>query len=78
MTPDELIKIVEKAAADLGEHFDAVEILASHPASDGRGWECIKRGTGNYFARLSMAQEFIDEDKAETMARAVASRFEEK
>lgn len=74
MTLDESIKLVEKAAAELGEHFDAVEILVSHPAADGGGWECVKRGAGNYYARLSMAQEFIDQDKADTMAKALKDR----
>lgn len=64
MNLEELTKIVEKAAADLGEHFEAVEILASN--SDGEGTKCIKRGGGNYYARIAMAQEFVDEDRVRT------------
>lgn len=73
MNLEELGKIVEKAAADLGEHFDAVEILASN--SDGEGSDCVKRGTGNYYARLAMAQEFIDEDRAQVWAKVFDERL---
>jgi hypothetical protein len=75
MNLEEMSKIVEKAAADLGEHFEAVEILVCN--SDGNGVECIKRGAGNYYARLQMAQEFIDEDKAVTWHRTVQREKED-
>lgn len=68
MTKEELGKIVEKAAAELGEHFDAVEILAS--VSDGEGSRCLKRGVGNFYARLGMAREFLQEDEARVWEEA--------
>lgn len=65
MANEELSKIVENLVRALGEHFDAVQILASNNRDDGAGWECIKRGTGNYFARIGMAKELLDECMAE-------------
>ena len=73
MNLEELSKIVEKAVSDLGEHFDAVEILASNV--DGEGSDCIKRGSGNFYARLGMAQEFIDEDRAQVWAKVFDERL---
>jgi hypothetical protein len=62
MTAEEIGKIVEDAAKALGEHFEAVQILASN--SDGEGSRCIKRGAGNFYARLAMAREMLQEDEA--------------
>jgi hypothetical protein len=69
MTKDELGKLVEDTAKALGEHFESVEILACN--SDGEGSTCIKRGAGNFYARLGMAREFLQEDEARVWEEAV-------
>lgn len=68
MTAEEIGKIVEQAAQALGEHFEAVQILASN--SDGEGSRCIKKGAGNFYSRLAMAREFLQEDEARVWQNA--------
>lgn len=70
MTHEELSKIVEDAALALGEHFEAVQILVSNCDSDGTA--VMRRGVGNFYARVGMAQEFIDLDKNEMLSFKVA------
>lgn len=75
MTREELSNHVDRIAQDLAEHFDAVQILASHCEADGT--MCMKRGRGNWYARQGMAQEFIQSNEAETNAEYIASKLEE-
>lgn len=72
---DDLVKIVETAAAKLGEHYEAVQILVSGPL-EGGGTRCLKRGVGNFYARQGMAHEFINEDMAAETGRSVAAHLE--
>lgn len=62
--------IVAKCLHELGEHFESVQILATRTES---GWtqRCFS-GTGNFYARLGMAHEFIDEDNAKESAKQIA------
>lgn len=76
MTNDEVTKLLEKTAADLGEHFDAVQIMVSWPADTG-GTACQMRGTGNWYARQGMAQEFIGRDRAAEQAHEIARKLKE-
>lgn len=74
MTEAELTKLLEDKTSDLTEHFDAVQILASYQTEDG-GTRCIKRGSGNWYARHGMAEEFVrchrEDSAAETLARVI-------
>lgn len=70
MNAEELGKIVEDAAAKLGEHFEVVQILVSN--SDGEGTRCIKRGVGNFYARLGMSREFVEQDSGEVLGSKIA------
>lgn len=75
MTQEEqLTKIVEDAAKALGEHFEAVQIMVSNSDSDGTA--AVNRGAGNFYARLAMAQEFIDQDRAAVWAKIFDERFD--
>lgn len=75
MTDEELGKIVDDAAFKLGEHFDAVQILASN--SDSEGTYGKMRGVGNFYARLGMAREFIDKDTNEMLGSKIADALNE-
>lgn len=73
MTTEERNKLghlVAKVAIDLGEHFDAVQILTC--ICDDEGTSNISRGSGNWFARQGMAHEFIAQEVAETTGKGVA------
>jgi len=52
----------------LSEHWEAVQILVSRLAPDGRT-ETMRVGTGNMYTRLGMVQEFLERDKADLQAR---------
>ena len=66
MTAEEAEKLCEEFAAKLGEHFEAVQILVTW-SEDGLSM-CTKRGTGNWYARMGMAREFLICDQAQTNA----------
>lgn len=70
MKREEAERILEDAAARLGEHFDAVQILASGN-EEGLTF-CCKRGVGNWYARRGMAHEFINADQAQEIAHQIA------
>ena len=60
MTNDEALQHLMKTAARLGEHFDSVLILATFSSSDKPGDTTnIRAGSGNYYAQLGSALEFI-------------------
>lgn len=71
MSNEEVAKILEDAAAQLGEHFEAVQILVSWRHENGKT-SFGSRGLGNWYARQGMAREFIECDRAETQAAEVA------
>ncbi len=70
MTDAEAMTLIELMAAQLGEHFDAVQIMASRNEEGLTG--CFKRGCGNWYARQGMAHEFINEDVAQENARKLS------
>lgn len=74
MTPDDIDKLVSDTAAKLGEHFEAVQIMVTWPADEG-GTKSLMRGTGNWYARQGMAQEFIGRDRAQEQAHEIARQL---
>lgn len=70
MTAEAAAQLLQDAAHRLGEHFDAVQILASR--TEGGRTFCSKRGVGNWYARQGMAHEFINEDVAQENAVQLA------
>lgn len=57
MTHDELHKMVDKCATELGEYFDAVQILVTWN-EESRTLDLVC-GSGNWYARQGLAREFI-------------------
>lgn len=70
MTHKEAAAILDEALATIGEHFDAVQILAS--VHDHEGSRYVARGVGNWFTRTGMAREFLDADYQQDQARLIA------
>ena len=70
LSPDEAAEFVQRIVEALGEHFDAVQVLTSYPATGG-GTGGLFGGTGNWFARTGMAHEFLKRDEEQTMAKEV-------
>lgn len=65
----ELYRIIDQHADQLGEHFEAVQILAT--TSDGDCSLMVTGGNGNFYARRGMAQTFIDNEAADRIAIAI-------
>lgn len=59
MTIEEKQAYLEKVAADLGEHFDCVQILAHD--SDTDSYSTFEAGSGSLFARLYQAMRWAEE-----------------
>jgi len=73
MDADQLQAMLQRHADELAEHFDSVQILAEHTE---RGLTTAhKAGCGSWYARQGMAHEFIEQDKAQEHAAAVARVF---
>lgn len=66
MSFDELQSITR----NLGEHFDAVQILVSF-TEDG-ATQIWRPGCGNWHTRQGMAHNFIDADKTQDQAKEIA------
>lgn len=64
---------IRRATHELGEHFEAVQILATR--QDGEGTQRCFCGSGNFYARIGMAHEFIEEDRAKDAAIQIADRL---
>lgn len=68
MTPEQALSHLERIAEDLGEHFDAIQIVASRIEPDG-STRSFLRGHGNWFARRALCNEFVERDQADTQAK---------
>jgi hypothetical protein len=58
MTTDEKQAHLERVAADLGEHFDCVQILAHD--SDTDSYQTFEAGSGSLFARMYQAMTWSE------------------
>lgn len=58
MTPDEKQAYIDRIAADLGEHFDCVQILAHD--SDTESYQTFDAGSGSLFARMYQAMQWSE------------------
>jgi hypothetical protein len=76
MSGDEAEKMLEEVTAKLGEHFDAVQILATW--NEDGVTKLTNRGAGNWYARQGMAHQFITTDIAQDQAFQIAERLKEK
>lgn len=59
MTTDEKQAYIQRMAAEIGEHFDCVQILAHD--SDTDSYSTFEAGSGSLFARLYQAMRWAEE-----------------
>ncbi len=71
MTPQEADALLSHVARQLGEHFDAVQILATWNEQATTRFAHI--GVGNFYARTGMAHEFLDIDQSRNRAAEIQS-----
>lgn len=67
---------MRRALAILGEHFDAVQILATVTDDEG-GTRLREFGRGNYYARKGMVMEYVEHAQAEEIARQIKAKESE-
>lgn len=60
---------IKECLAKLGEFYDHIQILATNE-EEGKTGRCFS-GSGNWFARLGMAHEFINEDMVNENAKKI-------
>lgn len=70
MNENEAVEYLEQVACNLSEHFDCVQIMVS--LNEEGLTKCLKRGSGNWYARQGMAHEFINEDQSMMQAYQIA------
>lgn len=56
--------MVQRAVDGLIEHFDSVQIFTTH--TEGGTTRGIKKGGGDFYARIGMAREFLIVDNERT------------
>lgn len=77
MTRQERQKIVDECLTKLGEHFDAVQVLACWQQEDGSGsTNQIYSGRGVWHARLGMTQHFQDICKSDDLSSDIARKLD--
>lgn len=70
MTKAEAQAQVDACVLRLAEHFASVQIVTSRLVPSG-GTEAIMSGSGDWYARKSLCQEFVERDQADTIARSI-------
>lgn len=74
MTEQQITDLLEKHASELGEHFDAVQILATW--HEGGLTYSRAYGSGNWYARQGMASAFINRDIADEQAKMIGKAIQ--
>lgn len=67
MTIDEHKAFIDQKLRELGEHYDAVQIMVAWQTDNG-DTKSMKRGLGLWHARTGLAHEFLSMDKAQEIA----------
>lgn len=73
MTISEIEELLNRHAAELAEHFEAVEIMVSR--TEFGKTTGVWRGRGNTFARMGLAEEYIRANKDYEQAKEIASHL---
>lgn len=76
MTNEEAGKILEDAVSKLGEFFEAVQIIVSWVDEEG-ATHYVPRGSGNWYARQHMCQEFVGREKSAEIADQIGKVLKE-
>ena len=74
MDHDQASAFLKKKVAEISEHFECVLIAVSWQERDETG--ILFEGSGNSFAILGMAQEYLNRDKQDELATAIAEKID--
>lgn len=72
---DHIDKEIEKFLSSIAEYVDVAQIMVSFQTSE-RQTMCTKDGFGNWYARIGMAEEFIEQDMARTQYEIKTKEYE--
>lgn len=75
MTYEQRMAVLESCVTKLSECYDAVQIMGTFLTPDNRTIG-HKRGSGNWYARQGMAQQFVQDDEAESHAIQIAAKLD--
>ena len=75
MTDEQRIEVLEKHVNALAEIYDAVQVVGTFIDIDGKT-RAQMRGSGNWFARRALCQEFIEKAQAGDLADEIAKKLE--
>jgi len=75
MTDEQRIEILEKHVSALSEIYDAVQVVGTFLDAEGKTVG-QKRGSGNWYARRAICQEFIEQAQAGDLANEIARKLE--
>ena len=75
MTNEDKLKILQSYVTKLSEIYEAVQVFATGLNADNTTFS-HKRGSGNWYARQGMAQEFIQENIASDAAEQIAKKLD--
>lgn len=63
-------ELVEKAAKELSEHFDGVQIFANRLENNEGGTINIQYGTGNWFSRYGQIRQWLIKEEEHSKCEA--------
>lgn len=75
MTQPEAEQILKGVVHLLGEHFEAAQLMVTW--REGEDTSRLYSGTGNWYARMGLAQEFISNDKSCDLAHELGQTIKE-
>jgi len=75
MTDEQRLEILEKHVNALAEIYDAVQVVGTFIDIEGKT-RGQKRGSGNWYARRALCEEFIEQAQAEDVADCIARKLE--
>jgi hypothetical protein len=76
MTNEHRQAMLQAHVAALSEHFDCVQIVASFPTGPGNQFTGLAtQGSGNWFARVKMCEEFAATYRRRELADTIAQRM---
>lgn len=75
MTQQQVADAMDEFAARMAEHVEGIVILSSN--SENQLSNFIKRGRGNFYLQVALAEQFVKDSDAEDQARWIGREFKD-
>jgi hypothetical protein len=73
MNQAEASEILQRHVSNMSEHFDAIQVLVTWFEGDGVT-RALSKGSGNYYARVGMAKEFVVREDAAQLCKLLGEK----